>query len=80
MPTTKENYQVIATDLQGLVLRLNSVLSRISDRLDKIEGLRTELETASGTFTGDVTASGDVITSGSVKVNDSNEERIHSME
>ena len=74
MAVTKENYQVTATDLNGMVLRLNSILSRLSDRLDKLEGLRGELETASGTFTGDVT------TDGSVLVNDSDDNRIHSME
>ena len=74
MPATKENYQITATDLGGLIMRLNSILSRISDRLDKLEGLRGELETASGTFTGDV------ITKGGVLVNDSNDNLIHSME
>ena len=79
MPITKENYQVMATDLQGLVLRLNSILSRLSDRLDKLEGLRTELETKSGTFDGDITAK-NITAKGSVLVNDSNEDRIHSMD
>ena len=74
MPTTRENYQITATEISGLVFRLNSILTRISDRLDKLEGLRTELETKSGTFTGDVT------TSGNVKVIDSDDNRIHSME
>ena len=74
MPITKENYQVSATDLQGLISRLNSILSRLSDRLDKLEGLRGELETASGTFTGDVTTKGDV------KVFDSDNNLIHSVE
>ena len=74
MPITRETYQITATDLNGLILRLNSILSRVSDRLDKLEGLRDELETASGTF------SGDVVVSGGVKVNDSKGERVHSME
>ena len=74
MPITKENYQVTATDLNGMVLRLNSILSRLSDRLDKLEGLRGELETASGTFTGDVTTKGNVL------VKDSDDNQIHSME
>jgi len=38
--STRESYQIIATDLTGTLLRLNSVLARISDRLDKIEGIR----------------------------------------
>ena len=55
MAISKENYQITANDLQGLINRLNSsVLNRISDRLDKLEGFRGELETASGTFSGTV--------------------------
>jgi len=73
MPISRENYQVTATDLNGVLLRLNSVLSSISDRLDKLEGFRGELETASGTFTGGVDAE-------SVTVKDSNDTQLHSME
>ncbi len=54
MAISKENYQITTTDPQGMLLRLNSILSNISDRLDKLEGFRGELETASGTFTGPV--------------------------
>ncbi len=74
MAISKENYQITANDLQGLINRLNSsVLNRISDRLDKLEGFRGELETASGTFTGDVKAT-------AVKVVDSNNTTIQQME
>ena len=55
MPTTKENYQINATDVPGVVLRLNFVLARIADRLDKIEGLRGELSTKGATFNGKLT-------------------------
>jgi hypothetical protein len=80
MPTTKENYQIQATDMNGLVMRLNSALARISDRLDKIEGLRGELETESGTFGGNVVSAGSV-TGKSVVVNDADSETpLHSME
>ena len=72
MPTTKENYQITATDLNGLLLRLNSIFSRVADRLDKLEGLRGELETASGTFSGDVETKG-------VVVKDSDGNLIHSI-
>ena len=74
MPKTRDNYQISAGDITGLVPRLNFILSRISDRLDKLEGIRDEMETASGTFTGDVTTKGDV------KVTDTNSNTLHSME
>lgn len=73
MAISKGNYQVTTTDPQGMLLRLNSVLSSISDRLDKLEGFRGELETASGTFTGDVDGK-------TLKVTDSNNTKIQSME
>jgi len=73
MPTTRENYQITATEISGLVFRLNSILTRISDRLDKIEGLRTELETESGTFAGDVKTTSGVV------VSDSSDNTLHSM-
>lgn len=74
MATTRENYQISAIDLEGLVSRLNFILARIADRLDKVEGLRTELETQGGTFAGDINANGDLF------VNDEDSNRIHSME
>lgn len=52
----RESYQIGATNVNDLVTSLNRILGRISDRLDKIEGLRDELETASGTFSGDVSS------------------------
>jgi len=61
MAISRENYQVTTTDPQGMLLRINSILSSISDRLDKLEGFRGELETASGTFSGDVETTGDVL-------------------
>ena len=73
MAISKENYQVTTTDPQGMLLRINSILSSISDRLDKLEGFRGELETASGTFTGDVDGK-------SLKVTDPNNTKIQSME
>ena len=73
MAISKGNYQVTTTDPQGMLLRLNSVLSSISDRLDKLEGFRGELETASGKFTGDVDGK-------TLKVTDSNNTKIQSME
>ena len=73
MSITKENYQINATDMSGLVLRLNSIMARLSDRLDKLEGFRGELETASGTFSGSVVSE-------SLSVNDSTNTQIHAME
>ena len=61
MAISRENYQVNTTDPQGMLLRINSILSSISDRLDKLEGFRGELETASGTFSGDVKTKGSVL-------------------
>ena len=73
MAISKENYQITTTDPQGMLLRINSIFSSISDRLDKLEGFRGELETASGTFTGDVNCT-------TAKVTDSDDITIHSME
>lgn len=73
MAISKENYQVTTTDPQGMLLRINSIFSSIADRLDKLEGFRGELETASGTFDGDVNAT-------KVLVADSNDTTIQSME
>lgn len=73
MAISKENYQVTTTDPQGMLLRINSIFSSISDRLDKLEGFRGELETASGTFSGDVKTP-------KVSVIDSNDTEIQAME
>ena len=73
MAISKENYQITTTDPQGMLLRINSIFSSISDRLDKLEGFRGELETASGTFTGDVDGK-------TLKVTDSGDVKIQSME
>ena len=73
MSITKENYQITASDMNGLILRLNSIMARLSDRLDKLEGFRGELETASGTFSGSVVSE-------SLSVNDSTNTQIHAME
>ena len=73
MAISKESYQVTTTDPQGMLIRLNSIFSRISDRIDKLEGLRGELETASGTFSGDIDGK-------SLNVTDSNDTKIQSME
>ena len=73
MAISKESYQITTTDPQGMLLRINSIFSSISDRLDKLEGFRGELETASGTFTGDVDGK-------TLKVTDSNNTKIQAME
>ncbi len=73
MAISKESYQVTTTDPQGMLIRLNSIFSRISERIDKLEGLRGELETASGTFSGDIDGK-------SLNVTDSNDTKIQSME
>ena len=73
MAISKENYQITTTDPQGMILRLNSIFSSIADRLDKLEGFRGELETASGTFSGDITTEGNVV------VTDEDDNTLHSM-
>jgi len=71
---TREVYIVTGGDLEAIKRQLNGYLTRLADRMDKLEGLRGELETESGTFDGDVTANADVL------VNDDNGNLIHSME
>ena len=44
MSKTRENYQLSANSVYELVAQINFILQRISDRLDKIEGLRGESE------------------------------------
>lgn len=56
MAQTKDSLRVSSTVDPSLANQLNFVLARIADRLDKLEGLRGELETASGEFSGAVTA------------------------
>ena len=74
MARTREVYIVTGGDLEAIKRQLNGYLTRLADRMDKLEGLRGELETESGTFDGDVTANADVL------VNDDNGNLIHSME
>lgn len=81
MPTTKENYQISGNDLSGVVARLNFVLARIADRLDKIEGLRNELETEGATFSGSVRVTkGTAQDTSSVYVEDADSVVLHRME
>jgi len=70
---TREVYIVTGGDLEAIKRQLNGYLTRLADRMDKLEGLRGELETESGTFGGDITANADVI------VNDENGDLIHSL-
>lgn len=74
MARTREVYIVTGGDLEAIKRQLNGYLTRLADRMDKLEGLRGELETESGTFDGDITANADVL------VNDDNGNLIHSME
>lgn len=74
MANSREIYLITGNDLESIKRQLNGYLSRLADRVDKLEGLRGELETESGTFAGDITANADVI------VNDERGEKIHSME
>ena len=68
MSKSRQHYYVSGNSLQELTNALNLYLADISDRLDKVEGLRAEFETAgSGVFIGRA----------SVKDSDGNE--IHQM-
>lgn len=72
MPKAREFYLVTGNTVQEIKTQLNGFLSRLADRVDKIEGLRGELETESGTFQGDVTAP-------AVAVTDDSDTEIHSL-
>jgi hypothetical protein len=72
---TREVYILTGQTLEAVKTQLNGLLARLADRVDKLEGLRGELETQSGTFDGDITADGS-----DVLVNDEDGQRIHSME
>jgi hypothetical protein len=71
---TKDSYQLSGNSIPEITNRLNFFLARISERLDRIEGLRGNLETQAGTFDGDITANSDVL------VNDEDGALIHSLE
>ena len=73
MTRSKDAYQVSAQDLQDAINQLNFALARISDRLDKIEGLRDEFETLA-----DMSVTGKVI--GKSEVQDTDGTVIHSLE
>ena len=77
MTQSRDNYQVMGQELPDVVNRINFILARIADRLDKLEGIRGELETASGTFSGAVTATE---VSADLLVKDDDGITIHSME
>jgi hypothetical protein len=74
MPRSREVYLITGTTVDAVKTQLNTFLSRLSDRIDKIEGLRGELETQSGTFSGPVTSED------SVRVNDPDGNLVHSLE
>jgi hypothetical protein len=74
MPT-KETYQIAGNSLSEVINRLNFVLARIADRLDKIEGLRGELETEGATLGGDL-----LIEQSSIQIKDEDDAVVHSLE
>lgn len=74
MAKSREVYLITGNDLESIKRQLNTLLSRFVDRLDKLEGLRGELETESGTFGGDITANADLV------VNDDDGNVIHALE
>lgn len=74
MAESREVYLITGNDLESVKRQLNSYLTRLADRIDKLEGLRGELETAAGTFAGDVT-----VNESAVLVKDENETVLHSL-
>lgn len=74
MAETREVYLITGNDLESVKRQLNGFLARLADRVDKLEGLRGELETESGTFGGDVT-----IHESAVLVKDENDTTLHSL-
>ena len=46
MAKTRDSNQITSTDLQGVVVQLNFLLQRLSDRIDKLEGLRDTFVTS----------------------------------
>lgn len=74
MPKTREVYLLTGNTVEDIKRQLNAYLRSISDRVDKLEGIRGELETASGTFTDDVTAQ-----EAGIAVTDDTDTEIHSL-
>lgn len=59
MPKTRDSYLVRSSKDPELAQQLTFYLSRIADRLDKLEGIRGEFDAESdGNFEGSVTAHG----------------------
>lgn len=57
MAKTRDLSQIQATDLEGLKSELNFILQRLTDRLDKLEGLGASFSTErGGEFADSVTA------------------------
>lgn len=76
MPKSRVSVQLSANTVDQLRTELQFILQQMSDRIDKLEGVRgTPAFQSEATFNGDVIANGtDVI------VKDSNGNKIHSME
>ena len=73
MAKSRDANYVAAQDIPGLIQQLNFILPRLSDRLDKLEGIRDEFESdQGGTFAGPVAAT-------SMTIADDNETTIHSL-
>jgi len=67
---TRDQYRITGLDLEAVKNDLNFALTRIADRLDKLEGIRGKTK-----FDGE-----SLEVSGPVIVNDDDDEQIHSME
>jgi len=67
---TRDQYRITGLDLESVKSDLNFALTRIADRLDKLEGIRGKTD-----FDGE-----SLVVSGPVVVRDDDDEQIHSME
>ena len=74
MPRTKDTYVLTGDTVADLKRELNSILSRIADRMDKQEGIRGTAEVEGEMSLEDVSVGGDIT------VLDDEGEQIHSME
>lgn len=73
MAKSRDSNTVTANSLPELVSQLNFVLQRLSDRLDKLEGIRDSFDSSSdGSFEGSLTAQ-------AVEISDDNGTALHSL-
>ena len=71
MAKSKDSNQIVASDLQEAIGQLNFILARLSDRIDKLEGIRDSFRSRDdGQFDGS-------LQSGSFTVYDTDDTLLH---